>query len=284
VSARSPDPGVLDDPPAPPGADSGFLRVEEVTVRFGGLTALDAVSFDVARDTVHAVIGPNGAGKSSLFNVLSGFYKANSGSVTLEGVELTGRKPHELPRLGVGRTFQQPGLFKQMTVAENLLLARHIAMRSGFIANGLGLPRSRSEERAARAEMLELAELLGVQHVLESRAGEISYGEQKRVEIARALGLRPKLLLFDEPVAGMNAFETADMTAVLAKLPTDFGVTVVLVEHDMHMVMSVAARVTVLDFGRRIAEGPPAQIQNDPAVRAAYLGTKYKPHEAGGAG
>jgi branched-chain amino acid transport system ATP-binding protein len=283
VSTRPYEPGALGDPAAAPGADAAFLRVEEVTVRFGGLTALDAVSFDVARGTVHAVIGPNGAGKSTLFNVLSGFYKANSGRVTLEGAELTGRKPHELPRMGLGRTFQQPGLFKQMTVVENLLLARHIAMHSGFIANGFGLPRSRSEERAARAEMLELAELLGVQHVLDSRAGEISYGEQKRVEIARALGLRPKVLLFDEPVAGMNAFETAEMTAVLAKLPGDFGVTVVLVEHDMHMVMSVASRVTVLDFGRRIAEAPPAQIQNDPAVRAAYLGTKYKPHDVGGA-
>ena len=249
-------------------------------MRFGGLTALDSVSFDVARESVHAVIGPNGAGKSTLFNVLSGFYKANSGRITLEGVELTGRKPHELPRMGLGRTFQQPGLFKQMTVAENLLLARHIAMRSGFIGNGFCLPRSRREERAARAEMDQFAELLNVQHVLGSIAGEISYGEQKRVEIARALGLEPKVLLFDEPVAGMNAFETAEMTTLLARLPADFGVTVVLVEHDMRMVMTVASRVTVLDFGRRIAEGPPAAIQNDPTVRAAYLGTSYKPHGA----
>jgi branched-chain amino acid transport system ATP-binding protein len=280
VSASSPQPGALEDSAAP--RPDGFLRVDDVTVRFGGLTALDAVSFEVARDTVHAVIGPNGAGKSTLFNVLSCFYKTNSGSVTLEGVELTGRKPHELPRIGLGRTFQQPGLFKQMTVADNLLLARHISMRSGFIANGFSLPRSRSEERTARTEMLDLAELLGVQHVLHNMAGEISYGEQKRVEIARALGLKPKVLLFDEPVAGMNAFETAEMTAVLAKLPTDFGVTVVLVELDMHMVMTVASRGTVLDFGRRIAEGSPTQIQNDPAVRAAYLGTSYKPHDVGG--
>jgi branched-chain amino acid transport system ATP-binding protein len=251
---------------------NGFLRVVDVTVRFGGLTALDGVTFDVERGTIHAVIGPNGAGKSTLFNVLNGFYRATSGKVTLEDVELTGKRPHDVARLGIGRTFQHPGLFKGMGVMENLMIGRHVAMRSGFVAAGLRLPRSRSEERTSRRRVSELAELMQVTHVLPRRADEIAYGEQKRVELVRALALEPKVLLLDEPVAGMNAAETQQMGSIIQRVRDEFKVTIVLVEHDMGMVMSLAERITVLDFGRVIAEGNPAEVQANPEVKRAYLG------------
>jgi branched-chain amino acid transport system ATP-binding protein len=249
-----------------------LVSVEGVTIRFGGLTALDGVSFSISRGAIHAVIGPNGAGKSTLFNVFNGYYRADSGTVRLGDEVLTGRKPHEIARLGVARTFQHPGLFKHLTVMENLMLGAHTSMKSGFIAGGLKLGRSRREEAESRRRVIELAQLLDVSHALPRSADEIAYGEQKRVELVRALALSPKVLLLDEPVAGMNAGETAAMGQIIGRIRDEFGITIVLVEHDMGMVMAHADRITVLDFGKVIAEGNAAEIQQNEEVKRAYLG------------
>jgi branched-chain amino acid transport system ATP-binding protein len=247
--------------------------VSNLTIRFGGLAALDDVSFEVEHGSVHAVIGPNGAGKSTLFNIVSGFYRATSGTATLDGIELTRLRPHQIASLGVGRTFQHPALFKELVVVENLLVGRQSATRGGFLGGGLMLPGARAEERENRERVARLAVTLHIEHVLDRRASEISYGEQKRVELARALAHEPKILLLDEPVAGMNQAETEEMGKIIERVRDEFGVTILLGEHDMRMVMTVSDRITVLDFGQVIAEGTPDEIRQDPEVKRAYLGT-----------
>jgi branched-chain amino acid transport system ATP-binding protein len=252
---------------------AGQLSVDRLVIRFGGVAALDDVSFAVSSGTLHSVIGPNGAGKSTLFNIVSGFYRALSGSVRVDGVEVTRLRPHQIAALGVGRTFQHPALVKELSVIDNLLVGRQISTTSGFIGGGLRLPHARREERENRLFVQELADDLHISHVLARRASEISYGEQKRVELARALAHDPKILLLDEPVAGMNAIEMQEMARVIEQVRSRYGVTIVLVEHDMRMVMTISEIITVLDFGKVIAEGVPDQIRQDPAVRRAYLGT-----------
>jgi branched-chain amino acid transport system ATP-binding protein len=254
-------------------ASVGALSVKNLTIRFGGLAALDDVSFEVEHGSLHSVIGPNGAGKSTLFNIISGFYRATAGSATLDGVELTRLRPHEIATLGVGRTFQHPALFKELGVLENLLVGRQSATGTGFLGGGLLLPGARAEERVNREQVGRLAVTLHIEDVLDRRASDISYGEQKRVELARALAHDPKILLLDEPVAGMNAAETVEMGRIIEQVRNDFGVTILLVEHDMRMVMSVSDRITVLDFGQVIAEGTPEEIRRDPEVKRAYLGS-----------
>ena len=237
------------------------LTVDDLTVRFAGVTALAGVSFTVRAGDIHAVIGPNGAGKSTLFNVVSGAYRPASGSVTVHGTRLTGLAPHRIARLGVARTFQNIALLPGETVEENLLLGRHRLIRAW--RRGSGRHRDRVREIAA---------FVGLTRWLDTPAGTLSYGDQKRVELGRALCGEPDLLLLDEPAAGMNATETAAVAGLIRAIRNSLGIAILLVEHDMGLVMGIADRITALDFGVLIADGTPAEVRADPAVQTAYLG------------
>lgn len=254
-------------PAAPPALD-----VRGVTVRFAGLLALDDVSFIVAPGTVHAVIGPNGAGKSTCFNVLSGLYRPTAGTVRLGATELTRLAPHRIAALGVARTFQNI-VTTRGTVADNLMLGRHALSRAGFAATALRLPSAVREQRAHLARAREIAELTGLGAHFDTPVALLPYGDRKRVELARALCLEPRVLLLDEPVAGMNAAERTRTTEVVREIRAELGLSVVLVEHDMGLVMRLADEVTVLDFGRAVAHGTPDEVRRDPEVLRAYLGT-----------
>ena len=255
------------------------LAVTDVTVRFAGLIALDAVSFTVTPGSVHALIGPNGAGKSTCFNVLSGLCRPATGTVRLGDADLTRLAPHRIAALGVARTFQNI-VTTQGTVADNLMLGRHALSRAGFAASALRLPHVRREQREHLARAREIAELTGLGHHFDTPVALLSYGDRKRVEFARALCLEPSVLLLDEPVAGMNAAERARTVEVVHAVRAEFGLSVVLVEHDMGLVMRLADEVTVLDFGRAIAHGTPDEVRGDPEVLRAYLGTGAEQEDA----
>jgi branched-chain amino acid transport system ATP-binding protein len=253
-------------------AQAPLLAVEGLTVRFAGVTALSDVSFAVQPGELFAVIGPNGAGKTSLFNVISRVYQPAAGRVIFDGQDMARLRTHQTARAGIARTFQNLGQFPFTTVLDYLLLGRHTRLRSGILLGGLYLGPARDEERANRAECLRILDLLGLARVRDLPLGVLPYGLQKRADLARALAMRPKLLLLDEPVAGMSLEESRDMAAVILDIKEQLGVTQILVEHDMAMVMGIADRVLVLDFGRVIAEGAPAAVQANPDVIKAYLG------------
>ena len=256
-----------------------LLVVKDVRLSFAGVVALDGVSFEVNPGELFAIIGPNGAGKTSIFNCLNGVYRPQEGSIGLDGHSLLGMKPNRIAKLGIARTFQNIELFENLTVLDNILLGRHLHFSYGALAAAVYKGRAKREEIANRARAEDIIDFLEIQPFRKSLVGMLPYGVQKRVELGRALAMDPKILLLDEPAAGMNLEETEDIARFILDIKEELGIAMILVEHDMGLVMDIADRVMVLDFGRKIADGVPEAVQRDAEVIRAYLGEEFESEE-----
>jgi branched-chain amino acid transport system ATP-binding protein len=262
-----------EQPPAPPPGDGAILEAAEVSKTFGGLVAVDHVSFAIPARSIVSIIGPNGAGKTTFFNMLTGLYRPSTGRIRFAGKDITAKRPDIITSLGIGRTFQNIRLFATMTALENVLVGQHARMKAGLFGSILRVPWVRKEERDVRDKARETLQYVGLKPaVFDQVAANLSYGDQRRLEIARALASDPQLLLLDEPTAGMNPQESSQLTEFMEKLRDDRGLAILLIEHDMKVVMGVSERVTVLDHGEKIAEGKPEEVRKDERVIEAYLG------------
>jgi branched-chain amino acid transport system ATP-binding protein len=252
------------------------LKLENISLRFGGVKALTDISFDVREHEVRAIIGPNGAGKSSMLNVINGVYRPQEGTITYRGQVRRGMRPHDVAEAGIARTFQNIALFRGMTVLDNLMIGRHVHQKTGVLAGAVYFGPGEREEIAHRELVEDVIDFLEIQHIRKKVVGTLAYGLQKRVELARALALEPKLLLLDEPMAGMNAEEKEDMARFVLEIHEERGTTMVMIEHDMGVVMELSNRITVLNFGERIAVGTPEEVQANREVQDAYLGEQHE--------